>query len=107
MSRTSPSIYSSNSVSCTSAKRENSFGPLGPLLYDVYFKCYDRYAAAKRGIPHARLMVDEMLALEPGLEGDFIGGVTTDEFGIDTARLCLLNALDAEAKEQTSTLTPP
>ena len=29
--------------------RENSFGPLGPLLYDVYFKCYDRYAAAKRG----------------------------------------------------------
>ena len=32
---------------------------------------------------------------QPGLEGDFIGGVTTDEFGIDTARLCLLNALDA------------
>lgn len=78
--------------------RENSFGPLGPLLYDVYFKCYDRYAAAKRGIPHARLKVDEMLALEPGLKGDFIGGVTTDEFGIDTARLCLLNALDAEAQ---------
>ena len=77
--------------------RENSFGPLGPLLYDVYFKYYDRYAAAKRGIPHARLKVDEMLALEPGLEGDSIGGVTTDEFGIDTARLVSLNALDAEA----------
>ena len=44
-----------------------------------------------------------MRALEPGLEGDFIG-VTTDEFG-STARLCLLNALDAKPMGQASTPT--
>lgn len=72
-----------------------AFGPLGMVLHDVYFGVYDRYSALKNGIPHARLTVEQMLALEPGLRGDFLGGVTLDEWGIDPGRLCVLNAEDA------------
>src|SRR5262249_10170097 len=68
--------------------RQNSFGRAGVLLHDVYFDVYDRFAPLKNGIPHARLTVDEMLAIEPGLRGDFLGGVTLDEWGIDPGRLC-------------------
>ena len=72
-------------------------GRLSLLLHDVYFSVYDRYAGLKNGIPHARLTTAEMLEIEPGLSGDFLGGVTTDEWGIDCGRLCLLNSLDAVA----------
>jgi glycerol-3-phosphate dehydrogenase len=72
-------------------------GRLAPVLHDVYFTVYDRYAVLKNGLPHARLTGEEMLAIEPGLRGDFQGGVTLDEWGIDCGRLCLLNALDAAA----------
>jgi glycerol-3-phosphate dehydrogenase len=74
-----------------------SYGKLAPLLHDVYFSVYDRYTPLKNGIPHARISVEEMLNIEPGLSGDFLGGVTLDEWGIDCGRLCLLNVLDAEA----------
>jgi glycerol-3-phosphate dehydrogenase len=73
------------------------YGRLSTLLHDVYFTAYDRYTPLKNGIPHARLTVAEMLRIEPGLSGNFLGGVTLDEWGIDPGRLCVLNALDAEA----------
>lgn len=76
---------------------KNPFGRMSATLHDVYFEVYDRYAALKNGIPHARFTAEEMLAVEPGLRGEFLGGVTTDEWGIDPGRLCVLNALDAEA----------
>ena len=77
--------------------RKNVFGPIGPMLYDAYFDVYDRFTPLKNGLPHARLSAADIHALEPGMVGDFIGGVTLDEWGIDAGRLCLLNALDAEA----------
>ena len=76
--------------------KDTAFGPMAHLLHDVYFGVYDRYAILKNGIPHARLSLDEMRAIEPGLKGDYMGGVTLDEWGIDPGRLCVLNILDAE-----------
>jgi glycerol-3-phosphate dehydrogenase len=81
--------------------RNNPYGPLGMLLHDVYFDVYDRYSGLKNGIPHARLTPDQLRALEPGLHGDFLGGVTLDEWGIDPGRLCVLNARDACARGAT------
>jgi glycerol-3-phosphate dehydrogenase len=77
--------------------KASPFGPLGPLLHDVFFDVYDRYTPLKNGIPHARLDVAQMAVIEPGLQGVFSGGVTLDEWGIDVGRLCVLNALDARA----------
>ncbi|MBI3178500.1 MAG: FAD-dependent oxidoreductase, partial [Deltaproteobacteria bacterium] len=76
---------------------DSSLGRIAPLLFDVYFDVYDRYAVLKNGIPHARLTQSEMKAIEPALSGDFQGAVTIDEWGIDPGRLCLLNVLDAVA----------
>ncbi len=63
--------------------------------YDAFFDVYDRYQPLKRGKPHLRLTGDEMTALEPGLAAGARGGVTFDEWGIDGARLCVANAVDA------------
>ena len=62
---------------------------------DAYLEAYDRYQPLKRGKPHARLTPDEMYTLEPGLRGDLVGGLSFDEWGIDGARLCTANAVDA------------
>lgn len=67
-------------------------------LVDAYFTAYDRYQPLKRGKPHARLSEDDLKRLEPGLAGESAGGVSFDEWGIDGARLCIANAVDA--KEQ-------
>lgn len=75
--------------------RDHKWGSWALRLYDTYFGVYDRYAPLKNGIPHAVLTPEEMLAIEPGLQGDFRGGVTLDEWGIDPGRLCVLNAIDA------------
>lgn len=64
-------------------------------LIDAFFGAYDVYQPRKRGKPHARLDADELRRLEPGLAADAIGGVAFDEWGIDGARLCAANALDA------------
>jgi glycerol-3-phosphate dehydrogenase len=64
-------------------------------LMDGFFEAYDRYQPLKRGKPHTRLEVDELRALEPGLAGDLRGGYSFDEWGIDGARLCVANAVDA------------
>ncbi len=67
---------------------------LYPLM-DAFFAAYDQYQPLKRGKPHARLTADELRALEPGLAGDLRGGFSMDEWGIDGARLCMANAVDA------------
>jgi glycerol-3-phosphate dehydrogenase len=63
--------------------------------YDAFFDVYDRYQPLKRGKPHVRLTADELRELEPGLAEGARGGVTFDEWGIDGARLCVANAVDA------------
>jgi glycerol-3-phosphate dehydrogenase len=64
-------------------------------LMDAFLAAYDQYQPLKRGKPHARLRADELRALEPGLAGDLCGGFSMDEWGIDGARLCVANAVDA------------
>ncbi|AUX27317.1 hypothetical protein SOCEGT47_079040 [Sorangium cellulosum] len=64
-------------------------------LADAFFEAYDAYQPLKRGKPHARLSSDELRTLEPGLHGDLAGGFSFDEWGIDGARLCVANAIDA------------
>jgi glycerol-3-phosphate dehydrogenase len=64
-------------------------------LVDAYFGAYDRYQPLKRGEPHCRLDAADMARLEPGLVGALAGGITFDEWGVDGARLCVLNAIDA------------
>jgi glycerol-3-phosphate dehydrogenase len=67
-------------------------------LVEVYFDTYDRWAPMKGGVPHSRLSAKEALAMEPGLPKDVIGAVTTDEWGIDSPRLTLINILDAQER---------
>ena len=64
-------------------------------LIDAFFEAYDQYQPLKRGKPHARLTPDEMQQLEPGIRGDMVGGISFDEWGIDGARLCVANVVDA------------
>jgi glycerol-3-phosphate dehydrogenase len=64
-------------------------------LIDAYFRAYDDYQPLKHGKPHCRLDPSDLARLEPGLRGSIVGGITFDEWGIDGARLCVLNALDA------------
>jgi glycerol-3-phosphate dehydrogenase len=70
-------------------------GRIAIELIDAYFRAYDDYQPLKRGEPHCRLDASDMSRLEPGLVGALVGGITFDEWGIDGARLCTLNALDA------------
>ena len=65
-------------------------------LIDAYFRAYDTYQPLKRGEPHGRARRGDLAQLEPGLVGKNAGGITFDEWGVDGARLCVLNALDAE-----------
>lgn len=80
------------------AKR-TALGRASLLLHDVYFDVYDRYTPLKHGLPHARVSVDELFHIEPGLrlglKDDYLGGIVSDEWGIDPGRLCVLNAIDA------------
>jgi glycerol-3-phosphate dehydrogenase len=66
--------------------------------YDAFFDVYDRYQPLKRGKPHVRLTADDMRELEPGLADGVYGGVSFDEWGIDGARLCVANAVDAHER---------
>jgi glycerol-3-phosphate dehydrogenase len=73
-------------------------GPRGRIaleLVDAFFRAYDDYQPLKRGQPHCRLDPSDFARLEPGLVGAIVGGVTFDEWGVDGARLCALNAIDA------------
>jgi len=64
-------------------------------LVEIYFDTYDRWAHLKGGAPHTRMTREQALEVEPGLPDDVIGAVTTDEWGIDSSRLTVVNALDA------------
>jgi glycerol-3-phosphate dehydrogenase len=73
-------------------------GPRGRVeleLVDAFFRAYDDYQPLKRGQPHCRLSPSDLARLEPGLVGAVVGGITFDEWGVDGARLCVLNAIDA------------
>lgn len=62
---------------------------------DALFALYDRFQPLKGGKQHLRLDKKEVLEIEPSITPDIIGGVCTDEWGIDVPRLCIVNALDA------------
>jgi len=67
-------------------------------LLDAFFETYDRYQPLKRGKPHAVLTPDEVRTLEPGIAGELVGAMSWDEWGIDGARLCVANAVDARER---------
>ncbi len=74
-------------------------GPKGKImleLIDAYFRAYDDYQPLKRSKPHVRLSSSDLTALEPGIVAKASGGLGFDEWGIDGARLCTLNAIDAK-----------
>ena len=62
---------------------------------DAFFDLYDKYQPLKHGKEHVLLDADDVRRLEPGITGELEGGVSFDEWGIDGARLCVANALDA------------
>ncbi len=62
---------------------------------DAFFDLYDRYQPLKRGKSHVLLGPDDVRTLEPGITCELEGGVSFDEWGIDGARLCIANAVDA------------
>ena len=62
---------------------------------EVYVGTYDLYQPLKHGKPSTRLSAEELYQLEPALRPGLQGAVTFDEWGIDSHRLCVLNALSA------------
>ncbi len=64
-------------------------------VVEAFFRAYDKFSPRKGGKPHLRLTREEALAIEPGLRPSLAGAVTMDEWGIDSFRLVLANALDA------------
>jgi glycerol-3-phosphate dehydrogenase len=73
-------------------------GRIAIELIDAFFKAYDQFQPLKRGEPHTRLSPSDLAVLEPGLMGSLVGGVSFDEWGVDGARLCVLNAVDAKER---------
>ncbi len=65
-------------------------------LTDAFFDAYDRFSALKGGEKHTRLSREEALQLEPSLSPNVIGALTFDEWGINSHRLCVANALAAQ-----------
>jgi glycerol-3-phosphate dehydrogenase len=72
-----------------------AFSKLRHETVEAFFRAYDEFQPLKGGKPHTRLTGPEALAIEPGIRPDVEGAVSMDEWGIDTFRLVLLNALDA------------
>ena len=64
---------------------------------EVYVGTYDQYQPLKRGKPSTRLSAEDLYRLEPALRPGLAGAVTFDEWGIDSHRLCVLNALSARS----------
>ncbi len=64
-------------------------------LMETFFEVYDRFSKLKGGKSHTRLSRDEVRSLEPAIPPTVDGAVTFDEWGIDTNRLCVANALAA------------
>ncbi len=64
-------------------------------LLETFFQSYDKYSEMKNGLPHTRLNREEALSVEPDLTEDVLGAITFDEWGIDSFRLCISNAVAA------------
>ncbi len=73
-------------------------GRIAIELIDAFFRAYDQFQPLKRGEPHTRLSPSDIAVLEPGIVGSLVGGITFDEWGVDGARLCVLNAVDAKER---------
>lgn len=70
--------------------------------YDAFFSVYDDFQPLKRGRRHTRLTAEESELAVPGLNPEKLwGAVTFDEWGINGARLCNANALDARERGAT------
>ena len=69
--------------------------PIGPELVEIGLEMYDQYQPFKNGRLHTRLSRTEALRLEPALSPRIECAFTLDEWGVDAARLCAANALDA------------
>jgi glycerol-3-phosphate dehydrogenase len=69
--------------------------PIGAELVEIGLEMYDRYQPLKNGKPHTRLTPRQALELEPALSKEIECAFTLDEWGVDSARLCAANALDA------------
>lgn len=70
---------------------------IGPEIVEVGLEMYDAYQPLKNGRVHTRLTKAQALELEPALSDRIDCAFTLDEWGVDAARLCVANALDAEA----------
>ncbi len=70
-------------------------------LFDAFFRAYDDFQPLKRGEPHTRLDLPDLMRLEPALTGDIQAAMTFDEWGVDGVRLCVLNAIDARERGAT------
>jgi len=68
---------------------------LGAEMVEIGLEMYDRYQPFKGGRPHTRLSPAQARQLEPGLSDAIECAFTLDEWGVDAARLCAANALDA------------
>lgn len=64
-------------------------------VVDDYLAKYDKYQKLKKGHPHLMLKREEALKIEPNLNPDIEAAGTTDEWGIDTFRLTILNLISA------------
>jgi len=62
---------------------------------NALFSFYDKFQPLKGGKPHVRLTAEEAKRLEPMLSDKVEAAVSTDEWGIDVPRLCVMNAVDA------------
>lgn len=63
---------------------------------ESFFSAYDQFAPLKNGKKHTRLSAQDVVSLEPNIpQENLAGGVTFDEWGIDVARLCMINVVDA------------
>lgn len=69
--------------------------PIGAEIVEIGLEMYDAYQPFKGGRPHTRLTAAQARRLEPGLSDAVQGAFTLDEWGVDAARLCAANALDA------------
>lgn len=70
---------------------------IGPEIVEVGLEMYDAYQPLKNGRVHTRLTRAQALELEPALSDRIDCAFTLDEWGVDAARLCVANALDAAA----------
>lgn len=73
-------------------------GLKGAINYEganALFSFYDHFQPLKGGKPHVRLTAKEAKKLEPMLTDNLEAAVSTDEWGIDVPRLCVMNAVDA------------